>query len=167
MIQLWVNLPRAVKMSPPKYQTLVSAQIPVVPFGAQGFLRIIAGEYEGNQGAATTFTPIGLFDIEMQAGDRDTLQLNPAFNNALFLRSGDAVLDGAVALTGEAKLAALPHGVSSVTIEAKKTTKIVVLSGEAIPEPVAQHGPFVMNTREELVQAFRDYQEGRMGRLHA
>ncbi len=165
MIQLWVNLPRAVKMSPPKYQTLTSAQIPVVPFGAQGFLRIIAGEYEGNKGAATTFTPIGLFDIEMQAGDRDTLQLNPAFNNALFLRNGDALLNGTVALAGEAKLAALPQGLSSITIEAKTAVKIVVLSGEAIHEPVAQRGPFVMNTREELAQAFRDYQEGRMGRL--
>jgi redox-sensitive bicupin YhaK (pirin superfamily) len=68
-------------------------------------------------------------------------------------------------LSGEAKLALLPAGTSTVKIEAKKASKFVVLSGEAIHEPVAQHGPFVMNTREELVQAFKDYQEGRMGRL--
>lgn len=165
MIQLWVNLPRAVKMSPPKYQDLPSSKIPVVPFGAQGFLRIIAGEYAGNRGAASTFTPIGVYDVEMQEEDHDTLELNPEFNGALFLREGDVVLDGSQSLSGEAKLALLPAGTSILKIEAKKASKFVVLTGEAIHEPVAQHGPFVMNTRDELVQAFKDYQEGRMGRL--
>jgi quercetin 2,3-dioxygenase len=165
MIQLWVNLPRSAKMSPPKYQTLVSAEIPVVPFGAQGFLRIIAGDYSGNKGAATTFTPMGVFDVEMQALDQDTLELNPAFNTALFLRKGSVTLNGVTEFSGEAKIALLPPGTSTLKIEANEASKFVVLTGEAIHEPVAQHGPFVMNTREELVQAFYDYQAGRMGRL--
>lgn len=165
MIQLWVNLPKAVKMSAPKYQTLESGKIPTIPFGAQGFLRVIAGNYEGNKGAASTFTPIGVYDVELQAGDSDTLTLNPAFNTMIFLRNGDVTLDGTQKFEGEAKLAVVPQGVSQVKIEAAKASKFVVLTGEPIDEPVAQHGPFVMNTREELVQAFRDYQAGKMGML--
>ncbi|BDC52242.1 quercetin 2,3-dioxygenase [Bryobacterales bacterium F-183] len=165
MIQLWVNLPKADKMSPPKYQTLESSKIPVLPFGAQGFLRVIAGDYEGNQGAATTFTPVGVYDVELQAGDQDTLTLNPAYNTMLFLRSGEVTLNGEQKFAGEAMLALVPRGVSEVKIEAGKASKFVVLTGEPIDEPVAQHGPFVMNTREELVQAFRDFQSGKMGQL--
>ncbi|MBS1833784.1 MAG: pirin family protein [Acidobacteria bacterium] len=167
MIQLWVNLPKSVKMSAPRYQTLESANIPVIPFGAQGFMRVIAGDYEGNKGAAATYTPVGVYDMELQAGDSGTVTLNPAYNTMVFLRNGDVTLDGAHKFAGEAMLALIPKGVSELKIDAAKASKLVVLTGEPIDEPVAQHGPFVMNTREELVQAFRDYQAGKMGRLDA
>jgi redox-sensitive bicupin YhaK (pirin superfamily) len=165
MIQLWVNLPKAHKMSAPKYQTLVSKDIPVVPFGSGGRLRVIAGEFAGAKGAATTFTPIGLYDAALPANGSAALELNPSHNNAIFLLKGDLLLDGSETLAGDAKIAVLPAGSATVQINANADSKFVVLSGEPINEPVAQHGPFVMNTREELVQAFHDYQNGRMGRL--
>lgn len=164
MIQLWVNLPKAHKMSPPKYQTLEARNIPVVPFGAQGALRVIAGEIDGVKGAASTFTKMNVFDIHTHAEDRDTLPLAPGFNSALFLLRGSLLVDGQP-FEGEALLAALPAGLGNVKIEAVKESKFVLLSGEGIHEPVAQHGPFVMNTRQELLEAVRDYQEGRMGSL--
>ena len=164
MVQLWVNLPRAHKMSAPRYQAITSADIPEVAVGTKSTLRVIAGDYAGTRGAASTFTPIAVYDLRIAAGDSFPLPLNPAFNSSLFVLNGDVQIDTESA-SGEAKLAVLPRGTSSVTLAAKADTRMLVLSGEAIDEPVAQHGPFVMNTREELVQAFHDYQEGRMGRL--
>jgi hypothetical protein len=164
MVQLWVNLPKAHKMSPPKYQALTSSEIPNVAVGKGSAVRVIAGRYAGAKGAASTFTPMDVLDVRLQAGDGFTLQLNPAFNTTLFLLNGDVQVD-TVAVGGEAKLAVLPVGTAAVELRASAESKILVLSGEPIHEPVAQHGPFVMNTREELVQAFQDYQEGRMGRL--
>jgi quercetin 2,3-dioxygenase len=164
MVQLWVNLPKAHKMAAPKYQALAAAQIPNVSVGRKSSLRVIAGKYGGAQGAASTFTPMGVFDLRLAGGDRMTLQLNPSFNTTLFLLHGDLTVDQQP-VQGEAKLAMVPRGATEVSLAASADSKILVLTGEAIDEPVAQHGPFVMNTREELVQAFRDYQEGRMGRL--
>ena len=164
MVQLWVNLPKVYKMSPPKYQSLTAAEIPNVAVGLKSTLRVIAGEYADAKGAASTFTPMNVFDLRLAAGDAITLALNPAFNTTLFLLDGDVTVDNQ-SVQGEAKLAVLPGGTASVQLTASADSKILVLSGEVIDEPVAQHGPFVMNTREELVQAFKDYQEGRMGRL--
>jgi redox-sensitive bicupin YhaK (pirin superfamily) len=164
MIQLWVNLPRAHKMSPPKYQSLTVAEIPNVAVGSSSALRVIAGEYQGHKGAASTFTPMNVLDLRLAAGDSMTLELNPAFNSSLFVMNGDVQVETRQ-VTGEARLVVLPNGTARVALAASAGTRILVLSGESIDEPVAQHGPFVMNTREELVQAFRDFQEGRMGRL--
>jgi redox-sensitive bicupin YhaK (pirin superfamily) len=164
MIQLWVNLPRAHKMSPPKYQSLTAAEIPNVAVGSNSVLRVISGEYQGHKGAASTFTPMDVLDLRLASGDSITLELNPSFNSSLFVMNGDVQVETRQ-VSGEAKLVVLPSGTARVALAASADTRILVLSGEIIDEPVAQHGPFVMNTREELVQAFRDFQEGRMGRL--
>jgi quercetin 2,3-dioxygenase len=164
MVQLWVNLPKAHKMSPPKYQSLTAAEIPNVSVGTKSTLRVIAGEYAGSKGAASTFTPMNVLDVRLASADEFTLELNPAFNTMLFVLNGDVTVNDQQ-VKGEAKLAVLPARTAAVTLKATADTKILVLAGEEIREPVAQHGPFVMNTREELVQAFKDYQEGRMGRL--
>lgn len=165
MIQLWVNLPREVKMSPPRYQTLLNAQIPVVelPEGA-GSVRVIAGTFAGVSGPAHTFTPVNLWDTRLNAGKRTELAFTPGYTTALFVLRGKIRVNE-THTAGEAELVLLTQESALVTIEAQEETTLLVLNGEAIREPVACYGPFVMNTQEELVQAVNDYRAGKMGRL--
>ena len=165
MVQLWVNLPGAQKMSKPRYQAITKEQIPVIALKGGGHARVIAGELLGSRGPATTVTPVNLFDVILKAGERFELPLPEGHNAAVILRKGDVTLNGANPLRGEAQIATLSQQGDSVLIEAKTDTQILALSGEPIDEPVASYGPFVMNTREELTQAMNDYRAGRMGRL--
>ena len=165
MVQLWVNLPKAQKMSKPRYQAITKAQIPVIELAGGGHARVIAGELLGRLGPAKTFTPVNLFDVILNAGERFELPLPEGHNAAVVLRKGDVLLNGKDSLQGEAQIAPLSEEGNSVTLEAKAETQLLILSGEPIHEPVASYGPFVMNTREELGQAVEDYRAGRMGRL--
>jgi quercetin 2,3-dioxygenase len=164
-IQLWVNLPKAYKMSPPRYQTLVNADIPVVPLDeGAGHVRVIAGEFEGVKGPANTFTPVNLYDVRLKAGRRAELFLPAGYNTALFVLSGEVAARGRS--IREAELAVFDTKGESISLDVKEDAKVLVMSGEPIDEPVAHYGPFVMNTREELIQAMQDYQAGRMGHLN-
>ena len=164
MVQLWVNLPSAFKMSPPRYQSLTKERIPVVELeGAT--LRIVAGEYKGTRGPANTFTPVNLFDVRLQAGGRVELELPDGFNTAVVLLNGDVLVNGQHPLAGEAKIATFDPKGTEVVLEAKQASTLLVLNGEPIREPVASYGPFVMNTQSELRQAVEDYRAGRMGHL--
>ncbi len=165
MVQLWVNLPKAQKMSKPRYQGITKGQIPVIELPGGGQARVIAGELLGRLGPAKTFTPVGLFDVILKAGERFELPLPEGHNAAVVLRKGDVVLNSADELRGEALIAPLTEEGDSVTLEAKADTQLLILSGEPIDEPVASYGPFVMNTQEELKQAVADYRAGRMGHL--
>ena len=166
MVQLWVNLPRAHKMSPPRYQAITSQQIPVIELPGGGHVRVIAGELDGKQGPAKTFTPVTLLDVLLKAGERYELALPEGHNAGLVLRHGNVTVNGTEALEGEARIATLTQEGGSVRLEAKLDTALLVLGGEPIDEPVASYGPFVMNTREELMQAVDDYRGGKMGRLN-
>jgi hypothetical protein len=165
MIQLWVNLPKVHKMTAPRYQTLLHGAIPSVPAGAASSVRVIAGEFAGHKGPANTFTPVTLWDVRIAKGERLNLTLPDGHNAALFLRRGDIVVNGSGSVTGEAKLAVLDAEGEIVELQAKEDSSLLVMSGEPIREPVARYGPFVMNTRQELMQAVDDYQAGKMGRL--
>jgi len=164
-IQLWVNLPRAHKMSKPGYQTLLNADIPTVELdGGAGRLRVIAGEFHGVKGPARTFTPIHLYDVRMNAGHREEITVPAGFNTAVFVLQGEVSVNGAGPVK-EAELARLGKAGERIAIEARSDATLLVLSGEAIHEPVARYGPFVMNTQDEILQAIQDYQAGRMGHL--
>ena len=165
MVQLWVNLPKAKKMSKPGYQAITKEQIPVIELEGGGHARVIAGELLGKRGPATTFTPVNLFDVILKAGERFELPLPEGHNAAVVLRKGEVLLNDTDWLRGEAQIAPLSETGDAVTLEAKTETQLLILSGEPIHEPVASYGPFVMNTREELGQAVEDYRAGRMGRL--
>jgi hypothetical protein len=165
MVQLWVNLPKAQKMSKPGYQGITKAQIPVIELEGGGHARVIAGELLGRLGPAKTFTPVNLFDVILKAGERFELPLPEGHNGAVVLRKGDVLINGTDTLSGEALIAPLSEEGDAVTLEAKEDTQLLILSGEPIAEPVASYGPFVMNTREELTQAVEDYRAGRMGHL--
>jgi len=165
MIQLWVNLPAKDKMSKPGYQTLTKEQIPVINFPTGGHARIIAGEFNGVKGAAKTFTPVNLWDVELKAGERVELPLPEGHNSSVVLRKGEVTINGATALKGEVLIATLSPEGTTITLEAKADSSLVILTGEPINEPIASYGPFVMNTHEELVQAVQDFNSGRFGQL--
>jgi hypothetical protein len=165
MVQLWVNLPKAQKMSRPGYQAITKEQIPVIELEGGGHVRVIAGALLGKRGPAKTFTPVNLFDVILKAGERFELPIPEGHNAAVVLRKGDVLLNGTEKLRGEALVAPLSEEGDAVILEAKADTELLILSGEPILEPVASYGPFVMNTREELQQAVEDYRAGRMGHL--
>ena len=165
-IQLWVNLPKASKMSAPGYQTIVSDQIPVVQLeGGAGSFRVIAGSVRNAKGMAKTFTPIELYDLRLRARHSILLQLPAGHNAGVFILSGRVRIGESQMLT-EAELAVFVSTGEPVRIIAEEDATILVMAGEAINEPVARYGPFVMNTKAELVQAVNDYQAGKMGHLN-
>jgi len=164
-IQLWVNLPRSQKMSAPRYQTILNAEIPKVELeGGAGRLRVIAGTAQGQKGPARTVTPIELYDLELVAGHRAELHLPDGHNTSLFVVQGLVSANGSRD-AGEAELIVCKRNGSSVVIEARVNSRLLILSGQPIEESIARYGPFVMNTKAELVQAVNDYQAGRMGHL--
>ena len=157
-IQLWVNLPRASKMSAPGYQTILNADIPSIDLGG-GELRVIAGSFQGQKGPAHTFTPIQLYDIQLKARSRASLALPDGHNTSIFVLQGAVSVNGSPQ-AGEAELIVCARNGSQVTIEAQEGSRLLIMSGEPIEEPIARYGPFVMNTKAELVQAVQDYQAG-------
>jgi quercetin 2,3-dioxygenase len=164
-IQLWVNLPQAHKMSAPRYQTLLNADIPAVTLDhGAGRLRVIAGTFQGHQGPARTFTPVELYDLQLRAGARFELTLPDGHSTSIFVLEGRVSVNGA-ALAGEADLVVSKRQGSLLILEASQDSRLLIMSGQPIDEPISRYGPFVMNTKAEIVQAVEDYQAGRMGHL--
>lgn len=162
MVQLWVNLPARVKMSAPRYQGIVAAEIPEVALEG-GAARIIAGEFQGTSGPAKTFTPINVWDIRIDRPANVELALPEGHTALLVAQAGPAVVNGSPLTAGE--LMALDRAGTRVVLQTEGPARLLILTGEPIGEEVVGRGPFVMNTREEISQAIRDYQEGRMGHL--
>jgi quercetin 2,3-dioxygenase len=165
VVQLWVNLPAAQKMSKPRYQGILNAEIPRVELGTGAYARVIAGELNGVKGPAKTVTPVDVFDVRLGAGGSGELNLPIGHNSAIILLRGEIVVNGSAVLNGTAQIAPLSTSGEAVFLEAKAESLVLVLSGEPIHEPVASYGPFVMNTQAELRQAVEDYRAGKMGRL--
>lgn len=165
MVQLWVNLPAAVKMTPPRYQGITSAEIPLVELAPGVVARVIAGELNGANGPAKTFTPITLVDLRLAAGSRATLQLPSGQNCGVVLLRGNVSVQGQ-SMRGEAQIAVLSSSGQTLELAAEAESVVLLLGGEPINEPVASYGPFVMNTSDEIRQAMEDYRAGRMGRLN-
>ena len=147
------------------FRSLLKAQIPNValPHDA-GNLRVIAGEYDGRKGAAKTFTPINLWDVNLRAGKSAELPMPNGHTTAFLVLSGKVIVNGERE-AGEGDLAIFARAGDRITLEAPEDMKLLVMDGEPIAEPVVGHGPFVMNSRAEIQQAFEDYQLGRMGDL--
>ena len=165
MVQLWVNLPAADKMSKPGYQGILSADIPRVELGTGAYARVIAGELNGVKGPAKTFTPVNVFDLRLEPGGTGQISLPAGHNSAIVLLRGEVVVNGSSMLKGTAQVALLSTSGETVLLDAKAQSLVLILSGEPINEPVASYGPFVMNTQAELRQAAEDYQAGKMGRV--
>ena len=166
MVQLWVNLPAKEKASPPRYQELLNSQIPQTPLpGGAGTARIVAGEFEGTRGPAQTFTPINVWDLQMNPDGKTNLRLSEGHCSLLIVESGAVEVNEQSLKAVE--LALLDRKGDSISLRAQTAARLLVLSGEPLNEPIVGQGPFVMNTREQIHQANQDYQAGRMGRLTA
>jgi len=164
-IQLWVNLPRTSKMSAPGYQTIVNADIPSIDLNCRaGRLRVIAGSFQQRKGPAHTVTPIELYDLELRAGHHIMLTFLEGHTVSMLVLQGLASVNGSQS-AGEAELIVCTRNGSQVDIVAHEDSRLLVMAGEPIEEPIARYGPFVMNTKAELVQAVNDYQAGKMGHL--
>ncbi len=165
MIQLWVNLPAKDKKSPPKYQAITAEHIKKHELNnGMGRIDIIAGEYKGKKGPASTFTPIHLFNARLNKGGQADFSFPKEYTTAMI------IVEGSILINNNEK-APLNHFVlmnndgSEFQIEATEDAVVFVLSGEPIQEPIAARGPFVMNTEEELQLAFRDFRNGKFGEL--
>jgi len=167
MVQLWVNLPAKHKMATPGYQTLLDKDIPsaALPDGG-GTIRIIAGNYSGHKGPARTFTPIDIWDVRMHAGHDATLTLPERHTLAVVVLAGTVEIKGAE-VAREAQTVLFDREGGPITIEANTDTKLLILSGAPIDEPVVAQGPFVMNTVGEIKQAMLDFQSGKFGAMSA
>ena len=165
MVQLWVNLPKKDKASDPKYQAIEKADISRfdLPDNA-GTVEIIAGEYQGMKGAASTFTPIHLYNAKLNKGGKANFDFPAHYNTVLLVIEGNIMVNGTEEVPTD-HLALMANEGEKIEVEATDTAVVLVLSGEPIGEPIAAHGPFVMNTREELVQAFNDFNSGKFGHL--
>jgi redox-sensitive bicupin YhaK (pirin superfamily) len=169
MVQLWVNLPAAHKMSAPRYQTLTSTVIPTLALPeAAGSLRVIAGQYADRIGPAATFTPLNVWDVRLIAGRTAALPVAEGHNTAIAVLRGTVLIDG-VRPAGHADLVVLDRVGDTVrlTAGADEDVVLLLLSGEPIDEPIVGHGPFVMNSRQEIEAAISDFSTGKFGRMPA
>ena len=165
MAQLWVNLPAKDKMASPGYQSILASDIPTVALpDSAGTVRVIAGAYEGHAGPARTFTPIDVWDVRLKAGKSARLSLPEGHTLNLAVFAGPVTINGDVT-ADKAQFATLSREGGDVLLEARSDAKILLLSGAPIEEPVAAYGPFVMNTEDEIRQAFADFRAGRFGAI--
>jgi len=173
-IQLWVNLPARDKFSPPRYQNLEGEQVALVASPDGGaLLRIIAGKVGDHLGPGSTHTPITLVHATVSPGARADIPWNPEFNALVYVLAGAGTVGPAATAVRSGQLAVLGAGDRVVLAAAERqepdtpNLEVLLLGGRPIREPVAQYGPFVMNTREELAQAVEDFQKGRLGVIPA
>ncbi|HNP61514.1 MAG TPA: pirin family protein [Nitrospirales bacterium] len=161
MIQLWVNLPAKDKMTAPRYQEISNKDIPVVKLDEKGGrLRVIAGDYTGTPGAAKTFTPINLWDIQLNKGQSLKLQLPDGFTTTLLVLKGTVLINETKNMNRK-ELALFERKGEQISLDATSDTLLLVFNGEPINEPIVGQGPFVMNTEEDIRQAMTDYRGGR------
>ena len=164
MVQLWVNLPAKDKLTPARYQALTRDMIAETTIDG-GRVRVIAGDFEGTKGPASTFTPINLWDVRLDAGAQVTLPLPEGHTSMIAVLSGHVTVDGKG--VGEAEIARFTREGADVTIRADGDAMLLVLTGEPIDEPVFGHGPFVMNTEAEIREAIAEFNAGKFGQLAA
>jgi redox-sensitive bicupin YhaK (pirin superfamily) len=164
LVQLWVNLPRRDKMGSPSYQSILSAQIPLVALPGGNSARIIAGELGGKRGPARTHTIMDVFDLRLKAGTSVTLPTPEGHTSSILVLSGKIELEGAKTLI-PAELALFSRTGVGLTFKVLEDAKALFLGGEPIHEPIVGHGPFVMNSISEIKKAYEDFHAGKMGEI--
>ncbi len=165
MVQLWVNLPAKDKMSKPKYQEITKENIQKYALDNDGgIIEVISGAYQDKSGAASTFTPVHLQNAKLNAGGKAGFSFPAHYNTALLVIEGSIKVNDEKTVATDNFLLFKNEG-EDFTIEALEQSVVLVLSGEPILEPIAAHGPFVMNTRDEIIQAFEDVNLGKFGYL--
>jgi quercetin 2,3-dioxygenase len=164
MIQLWVNLPSKFKMTPPRYQSFEKGDFPIIDHGNHEItVKVIAGNFSTVTSPVKTFSPINMYELNGPSSSQLEIQLPVGSNTLVFQLSGKSSIGDRQIEKGN--LAILSKSGDSFKLELLEESKVMILNGEPLGEPVAAYGPFVMNTRQELMEAFKDFQAGKMGQL--
>ena len=170
MVQLWVNLPAADKMTAPKYQAIEAQDIPVIELeqGA-GHIRVIAGRYIADDaehsGPASTYSPVNVWDGELKAEHLHHIHVPVDHNVLVVVLSGEMQLNGTQHVQDSSIVMFAQDGEADIQLQAMKDSKFLVLTGQPLNEPIQGYGPFVMNTKDEIVQAFNDFNSGKFGEI--
>jgi len=164
MVQLWVNLPAKLKMTKPGYQAILNKQIPVIHLmNDAGQARIIAGEFDGHQGPAHTFTPMSVIDLKLKKGSI-SIPVSEGWNVSLVVLKG-AIEAGEGVVAKDAQMLMFSNQGQDIQVHVLEDSIALLLSGEPLDEPIVGYGPFVMNTKEEIAQAMQDFNSGSFGRI--
>lgn len=163
-VQLWVNLPARDKMSPPKYQALLRQDLGQYHLPNDGgVINVVAGDYKGTKGPASTFTPLHVYSIRLNSGATFDMSFPEHYNTCVLMIEGEAQMNGQ--MVPEDHLALFENKGTEITVKTESPSTILLLSGEPIDEPIVQYGPFLMNTQEEIAQAMQDFNDGKFGHL--
>jgi len=166
MVQLWVNLPAKFKMSLPKYQGITNDQISKYVLDDDcGIVEVIAGEFKNVKGSATTFSPIHLLNVKLNKNGKADFSFPAQYSTALLVIEGNITINGTEEVSID-NFALFQNEGETFNLQTNEGAIVLVMSGEKINEPIAAHGPFVMNTRQEILQAFEDYNKGKFGFLN-
>lgn len=164
MIQLWVNLPSKFKMTKPRYQSFDEGDFPILNKGNHEIsIKVIAGTFETVSSKVKTFSPINMYELNGPPNSKLKIPLSLGSNTLVFQLSGMSSIENQQIKKGN--LGLLSKSGETFEIKFLEESKVMILNGEPLGEPVAAYGPFVMNTRQELMEAFRDFQAGKMGQL--
>lgn len=165
MVQLWINLPAKDKMSEPKYQGITNKEIKKFELSEnRGLIEVIAGQYENTKGSVATFTPIHLLNAKLNKGSKVSFHFPAEYNTGLLVIEGNIKINNLESVPTN-HFALFENEGETFIIEATEKAVILILSGEPIPEPIVAHGPFVMNTQAEIIQAINDVNSGKFGFL--
>lgn len=164
-IQLWINLPAKHKMQAPKYQAITKEQIGVSTLDDLGtIVRVIAGEHKGVKGPATTYTPINLYDIRLDQQATCSMAISMSHTTLLLVTKGSVMING-TAMAKHMDAVVFENDGETISLKAQEESMVFLISGEPIHEPIARYGPFVMNTKAEILQAMEDVQLGKFGKI--
>jgi redox-sensitive bicupin YhaK (pirin superfamily) len=165
MVQLWVNLPSKDKMTTPKYQGIENNSMSKYLIdNGKGVVEIIAGNYKGNKGSATTFSPVNLFNTKLTRGSSADFSFPESYNTGLLIIEGEIKINDSILVNSD-NFVLMKHDAEYFKIEAQKESIVLILSGEPIIEPISSGGPFLMNTQAEIQEAYDDYYSGKFGYL--
>ncbi|HEY0175633.1 MAG TPA: pirin family protein [Pedobacter sp.] len=165
MVQLWVNLPAKDKMSSPKYQSIQSGDTGKhILADQESIIEVIAGEYSGTKGPASTFTDLNVYNARLVTGGEAVFNFPADFNTGFLIIEGSVNVNGSQT-AAENQFVYFNNDGEEIRLKALEYSVVLVLSGEPIREPIAQYGPFLMNRPEEIKQAIDDYNEGKFGYL--
>ncbi|QHS45961.1 pirin family protein [Klebsiella michiganensis] len=165
MIQLWVNLPAKDKMTQPGYQSITADVIPDVELpNNAGHMRVIAGRYEDIVGPAHTFSPLNVWDLQLNQSQEITLRQPAGWSTALVVLEGEVVVNGEGSAR-EGQLVVLSQKGEALHLSASSNAKVLLMAGEPLQEPIVGYGPFVMNTKAQIAEAVRDFNIGRFGQI--
>lgn len=168
MLQLWVNLPAAHKLHPPRYQTLTRENIPVVKLDDQGsMVRVIGGDYRGVQGAAETLSPLSLLDIQLDKNSSTAIPVPAGWSSLLLQVDGGHAMVQEKRESQEGDMTVFGMDDGQITIQTgDQPARFILMMGQPLHEPVVAYGPFLMNTQQEIVEAIQEFQSGKFGVLH-